>query len=50
MDDKMIRAEVDAWERRRLRIKQFYISQGRSEEDADDRATEDVRRSIRESR
>lgn len=39
--------EVDAWERRRLSLKARYISQGLSDEAADDKATDDVRREIR---
>ena len=50
-DQDMTKLEVDAWERRRQRIKQHYIEQrGMSEEDADDKATNDIRQSIRNSR
>lgn len=44
---EMFKLEVDAWERRRLRLRDYYISQGMSEEDADDKASADVRREIR---
>lgn len=45
----MAKLEIDAWERRRLRIKQHYIARGMPEEDADDKATDDIRREIRKS-
>lgn len=50
LESEMPKLEVDAWERRRQRIKRYYIAQGRSEEDADDRATADIRRAIRDGR
>lgn len=48
--DVAAKLEIDAWERRRQRIKQHYIDQGMSQEAADDKATADIRRSIRDSR
>lgn len=51
LKDEMPKLEIDAWDRRRLRIKKFYIEQrGMSDEAADDKATDDVRRSIRGGR
>jgi hypothetical protein len=48
IEDRMPQLEVDAWERRRQRIKKFYIEErGMSEDDADEKATADVRRDIR---
>jgi len=48
LEREMPKLEVDAWERRRLRIKKFYMEErGMSAEDADDKATDDVRREIR---
>lgn len=39
---------ADAWDRRRLRLKKFLMEErGMSEEDADDKATDDIRREIR---
>ena len=39
---------VDAWMRRHEEIKQRYIDQGLSPDEADDKATNDTRREIRE--
>ncbi len=48
LENETPKLEVDAWERRRQRIKKFYMEQrGMSDEDADDKATSDVRREIR---
>ena len=41
------RHEVDAWDERRLELKRRYLQDGLSEEAADERATNDVRREIR---
>ena len=46
LETRMPRLEVDAWERRLLRMKQFYIDRGMSDSDADDKATSEVRRQI----
>lgn len=40
--------EIDTWDARRLELKGRYISEGMTEEAADDRATKDVTREIRE--
>lgn len=50
LEDEMPKLVIDAWERRRQRIRQHYIDRGMSESDADDKATADIRRSIIESR
>lgn len=47
IENEIPRLEVDAWERRRLRKKQWYIDRGESPGNADDKATNDIRREIR---
>ncbi len=47
LEDEMPKLEVDAWDRRRQRIRQHYISRGMSENAADELAMADIRREIR---
>jgi hypothetical protein len=42
------RHEVDAWDAHRLELKRKYMAEGMGEEAADDKATNDVRREIRD--
>jgi hypothetical protein len=44
----MSKHEVDAWDRHRQSLKRQYVAEGMSEEAADDKATAEVRREIRQ--
>lgn len=48
-DVEAVKLEIDAWERRRQRIKGYYMSQGMSKNAADEKATADVCREIQAS-
>ena len=46
-DQEVLKLLVDSWEELRLALKQQYIDEGMSPEDADDKTTSDVRRQVR---
>ena len=49
-ESEQTQLEIDAWERRRQRLKSFFIEKrGMSSEEADERATDEIRQAIIES-